>query len=270
MRLEISILILGWAKMVNSFLALYWAISTALAIIFLVRENVRHKFVLAILVGPARRVCNGRFNARLPLLSLACVIGLVLILLSGGSAFAQTAPSSPNVFGSNALPIAHTPLDGKWHAARQGGVPANDASLKALISRNRAVSREQQLAAVNSWVNNRIAYVADQANHGQSDRWVAAAQSIRDGRGDCEDYAIAKYQIMRELGVAEQDIFLVIGRDRAMRTDHAVLAVRVGSDYRILDNFTDRVLNDGEMRDFLPTFSYSSSQTWLHGQHLVD
>ena len=134
-----------------------------------------------------------------------------------------------------------------------------------MAGKSRAIPREQQVAAVNSWVNGHIAYQADQANHGQSDRWAAASQSLRSGRGDCEDYAIAKYQILRELGVAEQDLFLVIGRDRVMRADHAVLAVRVGGGYRILDNFSNRVLGDGEVRDFLPTFSFSSSRSWLHG-----
>lgn len=221
--------------------------------------------MLAVLLGPTpRRRKFGRI-ARLPIAPLAGLVALTLMIAPGSPAFANPASPAPHVFGSRALPIARTPLDGKWQAVRQGRIPANDASLNALIAKSRAASRQQQVAAVNSWVNSHIAYKADEANYGQPDRWTAAAQTLHSGRGDCEDYAIAKYQILRELGIAEQDLFLVIGRDRAMRADHAVLAVRVGSAYRILDNFTDRVLGDGEARDFLPTFSFSSSRTWLHG-----
>lgn len=231
----------------------------------LFRENTRQKFILAVLNGPTSRLRKLGRIARLPMIALAGLTALALMITPGSPAFANPSSPAPHVFGSSALPIAHTQLDGKWQAVRQGRIPANDASLNALIAKNRAVSRQQQVAAVNSWVNGHIVYRADEANYGQPDRWTAAAQTLNSGRGDCEDYAIAKYQILRELGIGEQDLFLVIGRDRAMRADHAVLAVRVGSDYRILDNFTDRVLDDSEVRDFLPTFSFSSSHTWLHG-----
>jgi len=41
--------------------------------------------------------------------------------------------------------------------------------------------------------------------------------------GDCEDYAIAKYVALREAGFPQDDLQLVLVRDRAVRQDHAVL-----------------------------------------------
>jgi predicted transglutaminase-like cysteine proteinase len=169
------------------------------------------------------------------------------------------------MFGTKALPIARTPLDSRWQSAKQAGLGVNDAGLAALMAQNRTSGRDQQLAAINNWVNGHIKYTSDQANYGQADVWASAARSLQSGRGDCEDYAIAKFQILRSMGVSERDMFLVVGRDRSVRSDHAVLVVRVGAEYRVLDNFTNKVVNDFQMIDFLPTFSYGSSGSWLHG-----
>lgn len=240
-------------------------VSTIFLLFKISRENARLRLRLAVWTDFLNATRTGYLASRLIKWAIACLIALSLIVVSGGLAHAQVSPPSPNVFGSQALPIARTPMDQKWQAVRNGRIPAGDASLRQMISRTRALSREDQVAAVNSWVNHHLAYVSDQALNGQSDRWSSASQSLSSGRGDCEDFAIAKYQILRELGVAEQDIYLVIGRDRAVRADHAVIAVRVGGSFRIMDNVTDRILGDDELPDFLPTFSFSSSRTWLHG-----
>lgn len=234
-------------------------------IIKISRENARLRLKLAVWTDFPRGASSGYLASGLIKWAIACLIALSLMVLTGGVASAQASLPSPDVFGSHALPIARTPMDQKWQSVRNGRIPAGDASLGQMISRTRALAREDQVAAVNLWVNQRLAYVSDQTLHGQSDRWSSASQSLSSGRGDCEDFAIAKYQILRELGITEQDIYLVIGRDRAVRADHAVLAVRVGGSFRIMDNVTDRILGDDELTDFMPTFSFSSARSWLHG-----
>jgi transglutaminase-like putative cysteine protease len=57
----------------------------------------------------------------------------------------------------------------------------------------------EQLIQVNRYVNE-IQYMQDVANWGESDHWAAPAEFFANG-GDCEDYAIAKYFLLRELGV---------------------------------------------------------------------
>ncbi len=46
------------------------------------------------------------------------------------------------------------------------------------------------------------------------------------GGGDCEDYATAKYFMLRELGFAADDLRVVVTWERKLRGYHAVLAVR--------------------------------------------
>ncbi len=59
------------------------------------------------------------------------------------------------------------------------------------------------------------------------DRWSAPLVTFASGRGDCEDYAIAKYVALREAGIAEADLRLVISHDSAIGEDHAVVTARV-------------------------------------------
>ena len=44
--------------------------------------------------------------------------------------------------------------------------------------------------------------------------------------GDCEDYAVAKYFLLRELGFPAEDMRVLVTYDRSVRAHHAVLAVR--------------------------------------------
>ena len=81
-----------------------------------------------------------------------------------------------------------------------------------------------------------IRYVSDYAQHGEADRWSAPLASFATAKGDCEDYAIAKYVVLREAGVARENLQLVLVRDRAVRQDHAVLAARLDDRWLILDN----------------------------------
>ena len=239
--------------------------TVAIAVIFLRREVAKLSFRLKVAsVSPGLRQFD-RLSGRITVLAIVCLFLSMLLVFSAAPASAQTLSASPAVFGTKALPIARTPLDGRWQSAKQAGLGVSDSGVATLISQNRTAGRDEQLAAINSWVNGRIKYTSDQANYGQADVWATAARSLQSGRGDCEDYAIAKFQILRSLGVAERDMFLVVGRDRSVRSDHAVLVVRVGTKYRVLDNFTNKVVDDFQMIDFLPTFSYGSSGSWLHG-----
>lgn len=55
---------------------------------------------------------------------------------------------------------------------------------------------------VNQFFNSRIRFVDDMTVLGQEDYWATPVEALRKkGAGDCEDYALAKYFTLRELGV---------------------------------------------------------------------
>lgn len=63
------------------------------------------------------------------------------------------------------------------------------------------------------------------------DRWQSPLTSLALGAGDCEDYALLKYKLLRDLGVPDARMRLVAF------VGHAVLAVeRLGGGWVILDN----------------------------------
>ena len=181
----------------------------------------------------------------------------------------QAAPrisesGGPNVFGSVAVAIQRTPLDGQWRrASRSASVrPAGWSQIRTAAT---SESELEQLDVVNRWVNHRIEFASDRIAIGTSDRWAGAAELINRGVGDCEDFALAKLQLLQQLGFDERDLYLVVVRDLVRRADHAVLVVRVGDQLLMLDNNTDRILDASLQMDYRPVFSYSSQGRWVHG-----
>ena len=168
----------------------------------------------------------------------------------------------PDVFNSVALPINRTSLDRRWRKATNGPVGGKSASYAARLAHRDPI---EKLEAVNRYVNSRVRFVDDIRQYGVADRWTAAAETLRRGRGDCEDYAIAKLQLLRRAGFAEEDLYFVILRDALRRADHAVLVVRAEGRLLVLDNGTDRLIDSHEMPDYRPIFTFSGDKAWIHG-----
>ena len=125
----------------------------------------------------------------------------------------------------------------------------------AVIDEARGLQGRARLDAVNRAVNSAIRYTSDMEQHGVPDLWSAPLASFASGRGDCEDYAIAKYVALRQAGVAVEDVRIVLVRDTAIREDHAVLAARLDGRWFILDNRRADVLEDGASRHLMPLFA---------------
>ena len=125
----------------------------------------------------------------------------------------------------------------------------------AIVDAARAQRGHARYETVNRLVNNSVRYTSDFAQHGVPDLWSAPLTTLASGRGDCEDYAIAKYVILREAGVPSSELRLMLVRDRSVRQDHSVLAARHDGHWLILDNRWSQVPNDGDVRSFAPLFS---------------
>ena len=168
----------------------------------------------------------------------------------------------PDVFGSVALKVGTTRLDARWHRVERAPLTGAAAGYATSLSDADAVER---LEAVNQYVNRRVEFMDDSRQYGRADVWTAANETLRRGRGDCEDYAIAKLQMLRRAGVADRDLYLVIVKDLISRADHAVLVVRAAGHMFVLDNGTDKLLDSEAIRDYRPVLTFASSGTWTHG-----
>lgn len=166
----------------------------------------------------------------------------------------------PDVFGSVAMAVSRTALDGKWASI----TPAimGKGVWSGILQTARTAGPAQQVELINSWVNRRMRFIDDRAG---GDSWAAAARSLARGAGDCEDYAIAKMKLLEAAGFDRRAMFLVIARDLVRQADHAVLAVRIGEELMILDNMTDRVIPSSQVSDYRPIMSFNAFGRWTHG-----
>lgn len=170
----------------------------------------------------------------------------------------------PNVFGSTAIRISQTILDSKWRDV-SGGIDALPRTWAATLDRAGSVYGVERLRLINSFVNRNVAQVTDRSLYGQADVWANVERTAAKGRGDCEDYAIAKMQMLRAVGVAAEDMYLVVVNDLVRRQDHAVLMVAHEDRFYVLDSNTDRLMLAEDVKDYRPILTYSAERAWIHG-----
>jgi predicted transglutaminase-like cysteine proteinase len=168
----------------------------------------------------------------------------------------------PDVFGTIALKVGRTSLDKRWNKVAGQRVGGAHAAYAASL---RGRDELTQVEAVNTYVNRAVRFVDDSRQYGREDFWSAASETLRRGRGDCEDYAIAKMQMLRAAGFSDRDLYLVIAKDLVRRVDHALLVVRAGGRMLVLDNGTDRIMDAQDASDYRPVLTYSATAAWTHG-----
>ena len=126
---------------------------------------------------------------------------------------------------------------------------------QAMVDEAREQPGRAKIETINRSINAAIRYMSNSAQHGVPDLWSSPLATLASGRGDCEDYAIAKYMVLREAGVAIDDLQLVLVRDRAAGQDHAVLAVRHDGRWLILDNRHLAMNEAAGLPHFMPLFA---------------
>lgn len=169
----------------------------------------------------------------------------------------------PDVFNSVALSIGRSPLDARWNQVSGAGVGGNAGAFAGSLREQAVLAR---LEAINSYVNARVRFVDDRIQFGVADRWQAPSDTLARGRGDCEDFALAKRAMLRAAGVADQDLYLVVLKDLSRRADHAVLVVRAAGRFLVLDNGTDRIVDSADVADYRPILTFAANgRSYTHG-----
>ncbi len=138
-----------------------------------------------------------------------------------------------------------------------GGITISD-----LPAQLRSADRVTQLRMVNARLN-AARYVTDPVNWGLDDYWSSLTQFLRRD-GDCEDYAIAKYMLLKQLGVPVADMKVVIVMDQNLNIAHAILAVRAGAATYILDNQINDIVPDSSIHHYKPYYSINEQAWWVY------
>jgi len=131
----------------------------------------------------------------------------------------------------------------------------------SIVDLGRQHEGRARLGWINRAVNMAIRSTSDWVQYGSGDFWASPLQTLGNGAGDCEDYAIVKYVALRELGVLPDDLRLVIVQDEKRDVGHAVVAIRHDQQWLVLDNRTMAILDADQVRDYRPLFALDQQGT---------
>jgi predicted transglutaminase-like cysteine proteinase len=211
---------------------------------------------------------------------LAAALSCILIACAAHAAgeTAVESPRYPALFGSREVQSGNLAPFQKWTGmlARQvnervlydgpcGSRRFNRCHLqewRRLLAEVATKDRRAQLEAVNNFMNG-APYITDPVNYGVPDYWATPLQFLGKN-GDCEDYAIAKFISLRELGFDNSELRIVIVDDVNLRVPHAVLAVYLDSRILVLDNQIPRVISAELVRHYRPIYSINEDRWWRH------
>jgi predicted transglutaminase-like cysteine proteinase len=122
----------------------------------------------------------------------------------------------------------------------------------------RAAGEDGLLRPVNRFFN-RLPAVTDLAHWGMEDYWATPAESLASNGADCEDYAIAKYFTLKELGVPIARLRLIYVKTGRSGSAHMVLAyyAEPQGDPLILDNLDGSIRPASDRPDLIPVYSFN-------------
>jgi predicted transglutaminase-like cysteine proteinase len=169
------------------------------------------------------------------------------------------------ILGTLSVAIKHSPFDRDWAAVSGRHISAKVKRALTATGARRSSDEGAKVEAVNRWVNRNVEFGEDRDVYGRADYWAPAAETFRRGIGDCEDFAIAKMELLAALGVTRDKMRLVVARDLVRNADHAVLVVTLADGAVMLDNMTDRLLDARLPNDYRPIMSFSHNAKWVHG-----
>ncbi|WP_027947779.1 transglutaminase-like cysteine peptidase [Litchfieldella anticariensis] len=197
--------------------------------------------------SPERR----RFLAGFGALVLGAGLGLAPTSLTANMDPTRLRQSMQNMYGASGLLVLE-----EWFA---------------LLERLANSAIDEQLREVNDFFNRRVRWLDDIDIWGQEDYWATPLETMGRGEGDCEDYSIAKYITLKQLGVPTERLRMIYVRARIGRSNISQAHMVLGY-YRhpsveplILDNLVPSITPGSQRTDLDPIFSFNSDGLWAGG-----
>ncbi len=133
-----------------------------------------------------------------------------------------------------------------------------------LLNYSQDLSEAQKLVEVNDFFN-RMRFVRDIDHWGEEDFWATPVEFLASGAGDCEDYSIAKYFTLRELGVPDDKLRITYVKAVTLDQAHMVLSyfASPGAEPLILDNLVSEIRPASNRRDLEPVYNFNGDGLWL-------
>jgi predicted transglutaminase-like cysteine proteinase len=140
---------------------------------------------------------------------------------------------------------------------------------KKLLDKLKNADELKKLNTVNTWVPF-IKSKSDKKVYGVSDYWATLYEFVGKNMGDCEDYTITKYYILKELGVDPHKLkftYVIYQNRKGKKISHMVLSYlkvnqpKSKDDILILDNNNRLVLPASKRPDLVKMIKMINGDT---------
>ncbi len=123
---------------------------------------------------------------------------------------------------------------------------------------------EKKLTLVNRFFN-RAKFVSDYEHWGKEDYWASPVELLATNAGDCEDYSIAKYFTLKEMGFPVEKLKITYVKAIELNQAHMVLAYypENGGEPLILDNLINEIRPASQRKDLIPVYSFNAEGLWI-------
>lgn len=198
---------------------------------------------------------------------------------------APTVNAAPYAFDSGDF-LAESSAWAAWtemltrHAEQFGGLQAclddkaactrRMRSLHVVLAKGAALPRDKQVQLVNRYVN-RKRYNDDRSKIIRNENgrlsipshWATLVEFLEKG-GDCEDFATAKYLLLRHFGFGAEDMRIVVVYDRSHRSHHAVLAMRLDGETTWVLDSDNRIYRKRRPPGYRYVYAVNELGIWDH------
>ncbi|MGR8931025.1 MAG: transglutaminase-like cysteine peptidase [Gammaproteobacteria bacterium] len=134
-----------------------------------------------------------------------------------------------------------------------------------LMESKQPFSDLEKLRLANDFFNQHILFGNDQILWQKNDYWATPFELLVKGAGDCEDFSIAKYFTLREMGVDDAKLRITYVKAVTLNQAHMVVTY-FESPHAIplvLDNIKPTIDPANERTDLEPVYSFNGSGLWL-------
>lgn len=141
-------------------------------------------------------------------------------------------------------------------------------TISKIVSDGRNLGDVQKLEKVNDFFNQNVLYASDMTVWGESDYWATPMEFIGKGMGDCEDYAIAKYFALLQMGVPMNKLYISYVKSLKYNVAHMVLTYFETPTTMplVLDNYETKIMPASQRTDLIPVYSFNGESLFLAKQ----
>ncbi|MFW2353501.1 transglutaminase-like cysteine peptidase [Aliarcobacter butzleri] len=137
------------------------------------------------------------------------------------------------------------------------------AKYEEVRNKARNLDVNKKLTQINLFINGSLAEF-DNASMGIDDYWMTPKEFFIKGHGDCEDYVIAKYFTLLELGVKKENLYPAIVKVEGSASLHLVLLYVEDKNKSplVLDNLSFKILPFSKRTDLTPIAAFNQIDSY--------